>query len=389
MLVFVAMQTTKVHSMFLLSLSIIDDGLQLDLAMLPTQTEFFSSARFTMTTPSLTETTHTHTHTTVSGMQSKSNSMAGCLLIMDDNFRLYEWLAYHYHVLPLQRLIVAVDPLSKTSPEPVIELFRQELNMSITTWGDRDYGKWDPLPVDADHTKVRELHRLRQQVFLRTCMKQLQSEGWSWTALWDTDEFLVYNQYNKTRRHKTLENSTSTSPTDLSERGNVFAHLKQSGQENCVPMYRVLVSAKETDSVVVNQESHSLDTRRLDTLRFQYRNKYDNNLNGIGKCLVNVQKVDHTSQVRSVHRPAMGICPSPQWAVCKNNPFFIYHYLGSFEAYSFRDDARKGWERTYEAWESRTAKAAIVKDEYAVSWLPGFVKHVGIERAQRLLMDAG
>jgi hypothetical protein len=62
-------------------------------------------------------------------------------------------------------------------------------------------------------------------------MKQLQSEGWSWTALWDTDEFIVYNQYNKTRRHKILRNNTSTSPTDLSERGNVFTHLKQSGEE--------------------------------------------------------------------------------------------------------------------------------------------------------------
>ena len=169
MLVFAAVQTTKGHSMLFLSPSILYDGLQL--AILPTQTDFFlygtsagtvtdasrgmnmsmdnmntnaitsttmhtdtgtgtGSAPFTMTTPSPPE-AHTRTHTTVSGMQSKSNSMAGCLLIMDDNFRLYEWLAYHYtyHVLPLQCLIVAVDPLSKTSPEPVIEIIRQELNM--------------------------------------------------------------------------------------------------------------------------------------------------------------------------------------------------------------------------------------------------------------------
>ena len=52
------------------------------------------------------------------------------------------------------------------------------------------------------------------------------------------------------------------------EQGNVLAHLKQSGEEKCVLMYRVLVSAKETDSVVVNQESYSLDTRHFDTLWF-------------------------------------------------------------------------------------------------------------------------
>jgi hypothetical protein len=33
--------------------------------------------------------------------------------IMDDTIRLLEWLAYHYTVLPLSHLMVAIDPNSK------------------------------------------------------------------------------------------------------------------------------------------------------------------------------------------------------------------------------------------------------------------------------------
>ena len=41
-------------------------------------------------------------------------SWSACLLLKDNNIILPEWLAYHYTVLPLRRLIVAVDPSSKT-----------------------------------------------------------------------------------------------------------------------------------------------------------------------------------------------------------------------------------------------------------------------------------
>jgi len=37
---------------------------------------------------------------------------SGCLLIKDMNHLLPEWLAYHYTVLPMHRLILAVDPVS-------------------------------------------------------------------------------------------------------------------------------------------------------------------------------------------------------------------------------------------------------------------------------------
>ena len=45
------------------------------------------------------------------GRQLKADeAFSACMLVMDDNHRLTEWLAYHYHVLPLRYLVVAVDP---------------------------------------------------------------------------------------------------------------------------------------------------------------------------------------------------------------------------------------------------------------------------------------
>jgi hypothetical protein len=58
-------------------------------------------------------------------------SFSACLLVKDDNKILPEWLAYHYEVLPLRRLIIAIDPLSTTSPEPILQAYRK-IGMNIT-----------------------------------------------------------------------------------------------------------------------------------------------------------------------------------------------------------------------------------------------------------------
>ncbi len=66
-----------------------------------------------------------------------------CLLVMDDNHYLPEWLAYHYIFLPLRRLIVAVDPKFRTPPSGIFDRFRGLMN--ITKWDDNQF-----LPVDFD-----------------------------------------------------------------------------------------------------------------------------------------------------------------------------------------------------------------------------------------------
>lgn len=70
-------------------------------------------------------------------------------------------------------------------------------------------------------------------------------------------------------------------------------------------------------------------------------------------------------------------------------PIGIYHYLGSWESYSYRDDARDGYIRSSEKWETLAKLKEGGSDDYVRYWIQGFVKLVGEETAKVLLQDAG
>ena len=68
----------------------------------------------------------------------------------------------------------------------------------------------------------------------------------------------------------------------------------------------------------------------------------------------------------------------------------INHYLGSFESYSFRDDARKGGVRTYEIWKRKSNQTKGDSSTVIRPWLKGFVELVGgPDVASHLLQNAG
>ena len=202
--------------------------------------------------------------------QEKGGS-AFCLLIKDDNDILPEWVAYHYHVFQMRRLIVAVDPDSKTSPLDVLQGWIENFDyfgLDVTIWNDedytpeffyktKDYSKLpnsvkksvvlvnpskkkqsdqlnDPILRTNWHTnktyvkehqeEVREEvirinnHRFRQKNFVSECFRQVKKEHnispfWrskdfiSWAVHIDTDEYLVPNPWIATY----LRNETDTS----------------------------------------------------------------------------------------------------------------------------------------------------------------------------------
>lgn len=70
-----------------------------------------------------TATSTTNSNSTSTSTSTTSSSSSFCLLIKDDNEILSEWIAYHYHVFNMRRLIVAVDPDSVTSPLDVLRLW--------------------------------------------------------------------------------------------------------------------------------------------------------------------------------------------------------------------------------------------------------------------------
>lgn len=93
-------------------------------------------------------------------------TFSACLLVMDDNHRLVEWMAYHYHVLPLRYLVVAVDPRSQTSPTKVLNRWRR-MGVFIEEWDDFKFMKKDiaknKIGDDEELQVKRDRHRMRQK----------------------------------------------------------------------------------------------------------------------------------------------------------------------------------------------------------------------------------
>jgi hypothetical protein len=78
----------------------------------------------------------------LSGNLTTTRGVAAALLIKDDNYWLIEWLAYHYHVLPLQHLVAAIDPNLKTSPRKILDSWKGLMQIDI--WEEKFFKK--PIP---------------------------------------------------------------------------------------------------------------------------------------------------------------------------------------------------------------------------------------------------
>jgi len=161
---------------------------------------------------------HPHLSQTIHNNQNHNNSLglSACLLVNDENPRLPEWLAYHYHVLPLRSLILAIDPASRSSPLPILRTFSQTLrDLRIDFWADEDAYMPPSQPrgaCNANNTRQACLwtHRNRQQHFVMKCMETLKRRGKTWVLLLDVDEFIAFN---------TIEDDDPPSPLEEAPEG--------------------------------------------------------------------------------------------------------------------------------------------------------------------------
>eukprot|EP00547_Thalassionema_nitzschioides_P000047 CAMPEP_0194209416 /NCGR_PEP_ID=MMETSP0156-20130528/7550_1 /TAXON_ID=33649 /ORGANISM="Thalassionema nitzschioides, Strain L26-B" /LENGTH=586 /DNA_ID=CAMNT_0038936585 /DNA_START=39 /DNA_END=1796 /DNA_ORIENTATION=- len=140
--------------------------------------------------------------------------MSACLFIMDDIIRLIEWLAYHYTVLPLEDLMVAIDPHSN-HPDQIVSILDQwspYMNITILrndsiylsevpfdkAWKRKYYlnGKFNPFhrKENRDSTEyASQEHKRRQNIFTAYCHRNFHLQGKDWNINLDTDEFLLFN----------------------------------------------------------------------------------------------------------------------------------------------------------------------------------------------------
>ncbi|KAG7365486.1 glycosyl transferase family 2 protein [Nitzschia inconspicua] len=334
---------------------------------------------------------------------------------MDDNHRLTEWLAYHYHVLPLRTLLVAVDPRSKTSPTKVLNRWRR-MGLYIEEWNDQQFLKPEIanniIPDDAELQIKRDRHRIRQKNFYRKCLETFKRMERTWVTLIDTDEFLMYNhraeryeeweqhqqEIHTARRYKGRRIALSQPPPSPADPGGMIRYLHREQvaghpyfQPPCISCPRLQFGAKEStrDEAYHKVPPPILPTAdRLDTLRYRrHAERQDFVKNGLSKSILDVSRIDKFPRIQSLHRPIKEICSAP-WKDEWSSGLRINHYLGSWEAYSFRDDSRRGGERSYEGWVFKAMDAEETDDNIR-PWIRGFVKTHGPDKSKELLQGSG
>jgi hypothetical protein len=314
---------------------------------------------------------------------------------------------------------VAVDPRSKTSPTAIFNRWRRQ-GMFIQEWTDRDFWRQDlelkPIADDAELQTKRDRHRGRQKFFYRSCLISLKKQNRTYVTLNDSDEFVVYNhaggdQYapwedKMQARHVASELhgklpriKPSTTPPTTAQAGAMIDYIRQEKkagleyyQSPCIGIPRIMFGAEESlpeDRQRMVPDVFTAD--QFDTLRWRkHAHRNDFVKNALGKVIMDVSLIDieHSPNFMSLHRPIKTICKAP-WHDDWNSGLRINHYLGDWDSYSFRDDSRRGGERSREQWEYKATTNGEETDDNIRPWLDGFVQEHGPEKAKELLHNAG
>ena len=150
---------------------------------------------------------------------ASADTVSACLLVNDENPRLPEWLAYHYHILPLRSLIVAIDPASRTSPVNILSRWTNStMMMDIVIWDNEDYYMPPEQPrgaCDASDSKhaCHWTYVNRQNYFIMECMAEFKRRNKTWVVLVDVDEYVTFNQIREDDPVAPLDKAPDGVPT--------------------------------------------------------------------------------------------------------------------------------------------------------------------------------
>jgi hypothetical protein len=346
----------------------------------------------------------------------RNETFGACLMLKEDNDLLWEWLAYHYTVLPLRYLLVGSDLGNMQNPDMVLKRWikaRTGLEYWIinATQFIYRFGAFRGPKDDKDFAHHFFIHR--QRGFVTTCTEFFRSINISWVTFIDSDEFVVMNrigtgvivddseeEYRRDSKNSTsqyqpryqLRQALPPPTSSLTIRQVIDERLRPIGfTDVCYVMPRLLYGSLENRTCPEAKEVNDLARQsfnfsEMSTLRFvQTARKGDFSTGKFGKVFVDVSRLPEQTVLKepnNVHRPFMTECKRPV-AHFPSSAFYLNHYVGSWERYSSRSDAR----RSRKAWEPRAYKkqTGLVCDKAVHEWLPRFVQQVGLKRAQYLL----
>jgi hypothetical protein len=172
---------------------------------------------------------------------------------------------------------------------------------------------------------------------------------------------------------QTLRNVRSTQPNNT--------HF----QKNCITVPRVTYGSIESSTEEVQKDVPPfLDGLKFDTLRFRHRGKH-----GTGGPVKSILDVTYAirKKMYGIHQLIGDVHCSSKWTT--HNILGIHHYMGSWESYSYRDDARRGKEHSRKRFDQRANVRSVMNDDEVRPWIKGFVEYVGEPLARHLLQDVG
>jgi hypothetical protein len=343
-------------------------------------------------------------------MPDGSSTFSSCLMVMDDNHRLVEWIAYHYFVMNLRYLVILPDELSRYSPKSILDKWRKY--MVIEEWKDEHF-------MDEDHKKrassflatrdtrsrenKQQYHKERQANYYRYCALHMQAMNRTWVSFHDVDEYYVINSEvvkNATGRMREpgsvlkVLNQVQSIVQPLFELTNIS--VSEHYMTPCVTTYRQLYGAVESTETERRRGVPAfVDPKRFETLRWRHcaSPKVPPQ---IGKSLLDVSKIPDLENKHYVERPFLPfsthrILPMCSYPFKHENAFIrVNHYIGSWEYYSFRtNDVRKGGKKNRDTWEKESAVQGGTSGDEIRPWMDGFVLVFGEKESIYLLEGSG
>ncbi|KAL7580483.1 hypothetical protein ACA910_003616 [Epithemia clementina (nom. ined.)] len=344
-------------------------------------------------------TSNKNNKTSHSELRNTQDFFSACLLIMDENHRLPEWLAFHYYMLPLRHVVLLVDPRSETSPMDIVH--RWQPYVQIDVWNFADLPEYMHVHGNQNALKI---HRFVQQHFYYECALHMQRLERTWVTFHDVDEYLQLNPDFFRRKQDyaefisqpaSFQRFLKQKEKNNTARPEQFEYKMQGLQNGCFVAARNYYGALEQDNWDRVQQDVPiyLNGTHFETLRWLHRTT-DRDIgrnNGPGKSILRVydgmrkKELNFTGFVHKVDRS----CQDPP---VSGNPFRLRHYLGSWDSYSSRFDCRIGTVRNREIFLFITDMTIKSETEDSVRpWLQGFCNQFDNNATviQNLLLGTG
>jgi hypothetical protein len=270
-----------------------------------------------------------------------SNTFSACLMVMDDNHRLVEWIAYHYFVMNLRYLVILPDRFSRYWPDSILDKWRRY--MTIEQWTEEDF--MDEKHAERAHNFIQrrnktstssaarqQYHMERQSFYYQHCALHMQAMNRTWVSFHDVDEYYVINSElvnNATERMgepgsvlKVL-NQVQSIVKPLFELTNIS--LTEHHMTPCVTTYRLRYGAVESSEDERRQGVPDfIDPRRFETLRWRHYTPQSVALPQVGKSLLDVSKIPDLENKHYLDRPLTPFSPHKILPMC-SHPYMHKH----------------------------------------------------------------